>query len=89
MLALPKDGAALDVMKDNVELMRLVGEPPIVEKHVWALLAPNLTSDSDRLAGWICRREDAWSVEIWPRGTSLSKRSVDVHKRIIGQISVI
>jgi hypothetical protein len=52
MYAPPKNGAALDIMLDNIELVRLVGEPPIVEKYVGTLLAPNFLSDSDWLAGW-------------------------------------
>ena len=69
--------------------MRLVGKTPIVEKHVWPLLAPNLTSDPDWLAGWIGRGKDAWVVDLWQRGTPLSKWSEDVQKNIMGQISVI
>ena len=73
MLASPKNGSALDVMQDNVELVGLVGEPPIIEKYIRALPTPNLPSDSDWLAGWIGRCEDVWSVETWPKGTSLSQ----------------
>jgi hypothetical protein len=53
MFAPPKNWAALNVMQDHIKVVRLVGKPPIVEKYVGTLLAPNLPGDSDWLAGWI------------------------------------
>lgn len=80
MLSLPKDRATLNVMEDDVEIMRLVWKSSIVEEYVRTLFAPNLTSDPNRLAGWISRGKSTWSVEVWAE---------DVQKRYVGQISVI
>jgi hypothetical protein len=84
-----KNRATLNVMEDDVELVRLVLKTPVVAKHVRALLATYFTSDSDRLAGWIGRGKNAWPVKVWQRGMPLSKWSEDVQKSIMGQISVI
>jgi hypothetical protein len=65
MPVLPKNWATLNVMEDDVEIMRLVRITSIVEEYVRTLSALDLTSDPNRLAGWIGRDKNTWSAEVW------------------------
>ena len=49
VLAAAKDGAAIYVVKDNVEFVRLIWEAPIIQENIRALTAPNLTGYPDWL----------------------------------------
>jgi hypothetical protein len=42
VLTLPEDWASVDIMQEYIELMGLVGKPPVVEKHIQTLLPVNL-----------------------------------------------
>ena len=88
MPALPKNRAALDVMEDDIKLVRLIGKTAVVEEYIRTLLATNFASDSDWLAGWTGRGTDAWSVAIEQRGTPSSNMSEDGQKVNVAQISV-
>ena len=55
VLQLPKDGATVNAMKQNVVVMRLVREPSVVQEHILQTLAAFLLmcySDSLSLHNW-------------------------------------
>ncbi len=84
MPALPKNWAALDVMEDDVKLVRLIRKTAVVEEYIRTLLAANFASDSNGLAGWAGGAKNGWSVAIELRGIRLSNRSEDVQKNYFG-----
>jgi hypothetical protein len=55
VLMLPEDRASLDIIQENIELVGLVGKPPIVKKHIQAFLPPNLSGYPNRFSRWCFR----------------------------------
>ena len=63
MLAFPKNGAAIDIVEDDIELVGLVGEPAVVEEDVRSFPSLNFPGDANGFAGRQVCIEDGW----WPR----------------------
>ena len=51
VLASPKDGAAIYIVEDDIELVRLAGEPAVVEENIWLFPSLNLAGDANGFAG--------------------------------------
>ncbi len=51
MLASPKDGAAVNIMKDDIKFVGLVGEPAIIEKNIGPFPSLNFAGDANGFAG--------------------------------------
>ncbi len=50
VLVSPKDGAAIYIVEDDIELVRLVGEPAVVEENIWPFPSLNLAGDANGFA---------------------------------------
>ena len=65
VLASLQDGTALDIVQDDIELVRLIGEPAVVEENIWPFPSLNLSGDANGFAGRRVGIEYGWWPRIW------------------------
>ncbi len=51
MLSFPQDGTARDIVQDGIKLVRLIGEPAVVEEKIRPFPSRNLSGDANGFAG--------------------------------------
>lgn len=51
VLASPKDGAAVNIMKDDIKFVGLVGEPAIIKENIGPFPSLNFAGDANWFAG--------------------------------------